>query len=119
MSTDPVTARILAGRERWVRLDDQREVRIRRPAEARMPALLQGGTLEAYADLVVDWRGPGFTAAGIFGPALGSQDEAVPFGPNAWRELALDNVAWLKTVAEAVQADVLKFIEQREAAKGN
>lgn len=118
MSGGTFLARLLAARERWVRLDEQREVRIRRPAESRMPALLLRGELEDYAACVVDWRGPGFTEAALLGPALAS-DTPVPFSTDVWLALATDNVAWVKTISAAIKADVEAFMEKRGAAEKN
>jgi hypothetical protein len=109
--------RLRASRERWVRLDDDREVCIRRPGEAALPGVLTGG-LEAYCRTVVDWRGPGFTEAGILGSRQGS-DSAVPFNEELWLELAMDHVAWIGKVSEAVQADAAELFRKREEAAKN
>lgn len=118
MSNAAFMARVLAARERWITLDDQREVRIRRPAESRMPALLLGRSLEDYAACVTDWRGPGFTEAGILGAKVAS-DTPVPFGLELWTAIVLDNVPWLTKVAEAVREDCAAFMKARESASGN
>lgn len=110
-------ARMRAGRERWLRLDAQREVRLRRPAEVQMPALLRAGALERFIPCVVDWRGPGFTEAGLLGAALGS-DAAVPFSPEAWEEYAQDNAAALAKVATEVSNDCAAHLKAREDAAG-
>lgn len=109
-------ARMRQGRERWVRLDEQREVLIRRPPEVRMPALLRGGDIEQFIDCVVGWRGPGFTEAALLGPKLGS-DAPVPFHAEAWREFALDHAAHLAAVATEVAKDCAGYIEAKEAAE--
>lgn len=119
MSDAALITRILAARERWIRLDAEREVKIRRPGEIEAADLLQRGTAERYARCVVDWRGPGFTAAGILGAKHGSVDENVPFAIDAWVLLALDNAEWCKTVAVAVRDDVAEHFKRREAAAGN
>lgn len=111
-------ARLMAARERWLTLDDGREVKVRRPAEARLPALLMRGDLEDYAACVVDWRGPGFTEAGLLGAKMAS-DTPVPFSPEVWQALALDNVRWLGVVSQAVKEDATAFLQQREAAAKN
>lgn len=111
-------ARLQAARQRWVRLDAEREVCVRRPAEARLPKLLLHGTAEDYAACVVDWRGPGFTEQGLLGRALGG-DAPVPFAPEVWLDVALDHVTWLNAVAEAVREDASSFLQQREAAAKN
>lgn len=111
-------SRLTAARERWLRLDDEREVKIRRPAEARLPALLMRGELEDYAACAVDWRGPGWTEAGLLGAKLASETP-VPFSPEVWQALALDNVRWLAAVSAAVKDDAAEFLKQREEAAKN
>ena len=111
-------ARLMAARERWLTLDDGREVKVRRPAEARLPALLMRGDLEDYAACVVDWRGPGFTEAGLLG-AKQASNTPVSFSPEVWQALALDNVRWLAIVSAAVKDDATAFLQQREAAAKN
>jgi len=116
--SDDILRRIQAGRERWLDLDGERRVKIRRPAEATWPAL-RGGGMDPFLACVVDWDGPGFTTAGILGSRQGSVDDKVPFSAAVWRELVLDNVAWCAKVAEAVTDDIRKFADLRESASGN
>lgn len=110
--------RINAGRERWLRLDAQREVRIRRPAHVTV-GRLAADPVESVVLCVVDWRGPGFTAAGVLGDAHGSQDEAVPFIPAVWRALALDHPDWVSALLEAVEQDITAYAEKLKAHQGN
>lgn len=116
-SVDAFAARMRAGRERWVELDAQHAVRIRRPPEVRMLALLRAGDIERFIDCVVDWRGPGFTEAALLGPKLGS-DKAVPFSADAWTEFALDHAAHLATVASEVAKDCNAYIRDKADAEG-
>lgn len=112
---DAFVARMRAGRERWLRLDDQREVRIRRPPEVHMPALLRSGQIERFVLCVVDWRGPGFTEAALLGAALGS-DKAVPFNAAAWEEYALDHGVQLALVATEVSNDCAAYLRAKDEA---
>ena len=116
MAGDIPVDRYLASRERWVELDPGLAVRVRRPAEARIPALLQRGDIEAYAACVVGWRG--FTGAMLLGAALAS-DTPAPFDPELWREVALDNVEWCNKIAEAVVQDCTAFLQARDDARKN
>lgn len=111
-----VLKRLQAARERWITLDDTRQVKIRRPVAAKLGALLQQTAPEPYLDCVVDWRG--FTEASVLGPSLGS-DTVLPFDTAVWRELALDRVGWLPKVADAVIEDATAFLHSLEAAAGN
>lgn len=109
--------RLLAARERWVRLDDEREVKIRRPHMTRLPQVETTADMERVCDIVVDWRGPGFTEAGLLGPKLGS-DAAVPFAASTFRLVACDRIDWLVKVGEAAAADVAAFQQAEvDAAK--
>lgn len=111
-----VLKRLQAARERWITLDDSRQVRIRRPVAAKLPALLQSAGVEPFLDCVTDWRG--FTEASVLGAAVAS-DTVIPFDAALWRELALDNVTWLPKVANAVIEDASAFLKTIEAAAGN
>lgn len=111
--SEQLLARLRKGRERWLRLDEQRELLVRRPAEVQMHALLRSGQIERFIDCVVEWRG--FTEAGLLGAQLGS-DVAADFSPDLWAEVARDNARWLVLVAEAVVADCNAFLAAREDA---
>lgn len=119
-TADELLRRVQASRERWLDLDAQHAVKIRRPAEATWTALKAGG-LPAFLGCVVDWRGPGFTFGGILGDASqpGEADKPAPFAQALWLDVAMDHAEWCATVAEAVTQDVIAFAETRKAAAGN
>lgn len=111
--------RLLAGREQWLDLPgvaDGRQVRVRRPPEAQMPAVLLHGELDDFLACVVGWRR--WTEAHILGASQASDVEAA-FDAELWRTLALDNVKWCTAVAEKVKAMCADFMKQRGAAEGN
>lgn len=108
--------RLLAARERWITLEDSKDVKVRRPAEIRMLDFMQSGSPEKFAGCVVDWRG--FTEASIFGASVAS-DSPMPFDADLWQELALDNAKWLAKVAEAVREDCSQHLQAREEAAKN
>jgi len=108
-------ARMEAARERWLTLDDRRQVKIRRPHETRLPSGVRSAAdLEPCADYVVDWRG--FTEADLL-PGQGA-DTAVPFDAAVWRLLAFDHVEWLTVIGLAAADDVRAFKQaEQDAAK--
>jgi len=108
-------ARMEAARERWLTLDDQREVKIRRPHETRLPAGVRlASDLEPCADSVVDWRG--FTEAFLL-PGQGA-DKPVPFDRAVWRLVAFDHLDWLTAIGLAAAEDVRAFKQAEiDAAK--
>lgn len=110
-------ARLHAGREEEVALPNGRTVRVRRPPETAMPALLMNGELVEYLRCVVGWGG-GWTEADVLGSS-GDASKAAPFDVELWVELARDHAEWAKLVAKKVQAMCLAFTQAKEAASGN
>jgi len=111
-------ARMEAARTRWLTLDERHEVKIRRPHETRLPAsITSAADLEPVADFVVDWRGPGFTAAAILHDAAAGS-EPMPFDRDVWRSVAFDHLAWLTEIGLAVSEDVRSFKQAELDAAG-
>lgn len=114
--SDSLRARLLAGREQNLELPSGKSVRVRRPAETQMPAVLLHGGLDDILACVVDW--PGWTEADILGPSLGG-DSQVPFDSALWADLAKDHTEWCKAVADKVKGMCSEFIAAKEAAGKN
>jgi hypothetical protein len=113
-----LTERLLAAREAWVDIPgvtDGRQVRVRRPAEAEMPALLLHGDLRAYLRQVVGWRR--WTEAQILGQS--GSDADVPFDVELWVEVALDHTDWCAAVAEKIKEMCGEHMKAKVSAAGN
>ncbi len=95
--------RLREQRMKWVELAalPGKRVRIIRPTETELPEFFQGGRLtvglEQVKRFVVDWEG--FTEADLLGAAVGSSDP-LPFDPALWAEVAADQSAWVRQLAQ-------------------
>lgn len=116
MNATDLIARVLAARDQWVDLEAGKRVKVRRPAEAAMPALRSGMAPETVARFCVDWEG--FTEADLLGAALGS-DTVVKFDVDLWVTVALDHLEWIGKVSEKVVESVSAHLAKRSEAAGN
>lgn len=102
----------------WVTLSEEptRKVQISRPTEAHMGVLrgLQGMQLfQAYADMVLDWKG--FSLADLGGEGT----DRVPFSRAAWDALWVDRMDWLTAVGEAANKAFIEHRTQQGEAEKN
>jgi hypothetical protein len=116
MSADLI-AKVLAQRESWVDLEDGKRVKIRRPAEAQMPAFRAGVTPERVVRCCVDWDG--FSEADVLGAALGSGNSKVAFAVDLWEVLALDRMDWLEKVSSSLVEAITSHLSARSDAAKN
>lgn len=114
--SDDLIKRLLALRESLVEVEPGKRVRIRRPAEAQVPAFAAATPIERVRDNVVGWEG--ITEADILGPALGG-DAEVSFDAALWGEIVSDRIVWLKIVHEALIEAINAHGVQGEAAAKN
>lgn len=107
--------RMLAQRQHWVDLGEGKRVRIVRPRETEMAALVRGVQADHVVQFVDGWDG--FTEADLLGPAVGSADP-VPFDSAVWSEYVRDRVQVLSTVANAIADQITKHLgAQADLAK--
>lgn len=103
MDADTLLRQIVEARESWVELAPGKRVRIRRPAEAEVPAFAAAKTteevVEAVARHVVGWEG--VTQADLLGEAVGASDPA-PFSRALWSAVSADRLAWLGSVQAGI-----------------
>lgn len=116
MDTKALIRQMLAQRERWVNLDETHAVKVRRPAEAEMPAFFKSTGVEAACTHVVDWRG--FTEADLLGASVGSSD-ALTFDADLWRHVVSDRLEWAGIVAEEISEEAQRHILARKEAEKN
>lgn len=100
MTPDALIAKLRAARESTVELEAGKAVRIRRPLEVEFADFGRGGLppVELVCRHVVGWDG--ITEADLIG-AAGSND-AAPFSPALWSEVARDRSAWVLVVYQAL-----------------
>ena len=110
MSPADLIAKVLAKREFWVDLEPAKRVRVRRPAEAEMPAFRRI-TPQQVLGCCVGWDG--ITEADVLGPSLASPDPA-EFSVELWTVVALDRVDWIERVSAAVVKAITEHIEGRK-----
>lgn len=116
MDASDLIAKVLAKREQWVDLEPGKRVKIRRPAEAEMPAMRRGMTPESVARHCVDWEG--FTEADLLGAEL-APDTKVKFDLDLWVAVALDRLDWIGAVSEKLVAAVSAHLAQRSNTAKN
>lgn len=102
----------------WVTLseDPTRKVQISRPTAADMGVLrgLQGMEMyQAYADMVLDWKG--FSLSDLGAEAA----DRVPFSRAAWDALWVDRLDWLSAVGEAANKAFIEHRTQQSEAEKN
>ncbi len=111
-------------REKTVDLGDGKKVTFRRPSESDMPSLLSGEGetrtwsvgIEHVRKYVIGWDG--FTEADLLGAGIGASDP-VEFNAALWDDVASDNIAWVRTVADAILRSVVDHITARDAVAKN
>lgn len=114
-----LAARILARREFWVVLDEQRpelRVKLRRPAESKILSMRHGVTLADVQDAAVDWAG--VTEADLLGPQHGASDP-VPFDAEAWKVWVADSVVIAGRCAARMNEVITAHIQQLGELRGN
>ena len=116
-------ARLRVARQLWIDLEPGKRVQIIRPTESDIGEFLRGenGGRAMVADLaqvrkyVTGWEG--ITEADLLG-ASGASDP-VPFDAELWGEVVADRGDWLKIVAAALLASIVKHFDQKAAAEKN
>lgn len=123
MAPDILIKKLLAQRESWVDLGDGKRVRIRRPAETEIFALLEitDGKptslkigLDEVKRRVVDWEG--FTEADLI---VSGASDAVDFDAALWSALIDDRREWVPPIARALIDAIVAHESATEAARGN
>ena len=112
-----------AQRQSWVELEPGKRVQIMRPPESEINAFMRidGASRAMVASLaqvskyVTGWEG--ITEADLLG-ASGASDP-VPFDAELWGEVVADRGDWLKIVAAALLASIVKHFDQKAAAEKN
>lgn len=122
MTPDILVKKLLAQRESWVDLGGKR-VRIRRPAETEIfalleirdgkPASLKVG-LEEVKRRVVDWEG--FTEADLI---VSGASDPVEFDADLWCALIEDRREWVSPIAKALIDAIIAHESAAEADRGN
>jgi hypothetical protein len=93
MDSTLLVKRLLEQRESWVDLEPGKRLKIRRPAEAEIPAFMRATPIEQAAQVAVDWEG--VTEADLLSAAVGASDP-VPFSADLWPTVVADRVTWLR-----------------------
>lgn len=105
-----------AQRESWVDLGDGRRVRIVRPLEAQMGALVGGVLTEHVCEFVNGWEG--FTEATFLGSAIGASDP-LDFDAALWEEYVRDHAEEIGVIAKAIAGAVEAHLSARSDAGKN
>jgi hypothetical protein len=111
-------AQLQQQRRFWLTLSESpaRKLEIARPTEAQMAVLRTYAGMElyqAYADMVVDWKG--FSLADLGGES----QERMPFSRAAWDALWPDSLHWLALVGEAANKAFVEREQQQADAEKN
>jgi hypothetical protein len=124
MSPDVLLKKLLAAREFWHDLGGGKRVRLRRPAETDLAALVikdaDGKPAGIRVDLpqvqtaAVDWEG--FTEADLI---VSGASDVVPFAAVLWAALIADRRDWVASCASALLDAVLTHEKAANATAGN
>lgn len=115
-ASDPLVARLLAGREFDVELGAGRRLRLRRPPEVRLGALVRGLEFEDVVACTVGWSG--ITEADLLGATVGS-DAAIEWRPGRVAEVLGERSDWCGLAAVELMKRIAGHLDATKAARGN
>ena len=115
-ATAALIARIRAGREHWLELDDRHAVKWRIPSWEEQGRMMLGRMeqMRVAVGLVIDWRG---FVESDFVPGVASKP--LEFSPELWDAALVDHIDWVPKLMRASIDGIAARADAQKAASGN
>lgn len=116
MDVQTLLAKMAEQREFWADLPGGKRIKLRRPPEVELPALMHGVKLEHLTEYACGWDG--FTEADLLGPAIGKSDPQ-PFHVDLWDAYMRDHAECVKPAVEALRDSVTDYLKRKAETEKN
>lgn len=124
MTNDGLIAALKRRREKWIDVAEGKRVKITRPPETEMGALLKvdgdrklwAVGIEQVQRYVVGWEG--YTEADLLGEGVGASDP-LPFDAELWRLVCADDVELMTKVADGILNAVVGHLAAKDESAKN